>query len=63
MTLYNFTSLRRLHAGFLQPKSKYLYHVNTAFAAHIAREFLLGFVSAVKKESHVASFLLPVRSG
>lgn len=63
MTLYNFASLLRLHAGFMQPKGKYSYRVNAAFAAHIAREFLLGFVSAAKVESLIASFLLPVRPG
>ena len=61
MTLYNFASLLRLHTSFMQPKGKYLYHVNVAFAAHVAREFLLGFVSAAKVESLIASFLLPVR--
>ena len=61
MTLYNFASLLRLHAAFMQPKGKYLCHVNVAFAAHVAREFLLGFVSAAKVESLIVSFLLPVR--
>ena len=61
MTLYNLASLLRLHTSFMQPKGKYLYHVNVAFAAHVAREFLLGFVSAAKVESLIASFLLPVR--
>ena len=62
MTLYNFASLLRLHARFVQPKGKYFYRVNVAFAAHIAREFLLGFVSAVNVEALIASLLLPVRS-
>ena len=63
MTLYNFASLLRLHAIFTQPEGKYLYRVNAAFAAHIAREFLLGFVPAAKVESLIAKFLLPVRPG
>ena len=63
MTLYNFASLLRLHASFTQPEGKYLYRVNAAFAAHFAREFLLGFVPAVKVESLIAKFLLPVRPG
>ena len=61
MTLYNFASLLRLHARFVQPKGKYFYRVNAAFAAHIAREFLLGFVSVVNVEALIASLLLPVR--
>ena len=48
MTLYNLASLLRLHASFMQLKGEYLYRVNDAFAAHIAREFLLGFVSTTK---------------
>ena len=63
MTLYNFASLLRLHAIFTQPEGKYLYRINAAFAAHIAREFLLGFVPAAKVESLIAKFLLPVRPG
>lgn len=63
MTLYNFASLLRLHAIFMQPEGKYLYRVNSAFAAHIAREFLLGFVPAAKVEPLIAKFLLPVRPG
>ncbi len=63
MTLYNFASLLRLHTIFTQPEGKYLYRVNAAFAAHIAREFLLGFISAVKVEPLIAKFLLPVRPG
>ncbi len=63
MTLYNFASLLRLHAIFTQPEGKYLYRVNAAFAAHIAREFLLGFVPAAKVEPLIARFLLPVRPG
>lgn len=63
MTLYNFASRLRLHAGFMQPKVKYSCRMNTAFAAHVAREFLLGFVSAAKVESLIACFLLPVRPG
>ena len=63
MTLYNFASLLRLLAIFTQPEGKYLYRVNAAFAAHIAREFLLGFVPAAKVESLIAKFLLPVRPG
>ena len=63
MTLYNFASLLRIHAIFVQPEGKYLYRVNAAFAAHIAREFLLGFVPAAKVESLIAKFLLPVRPG
>ena len=63
MTLCNFASLLRLHAAFMQPKGKYLYHVNVAFADRVARAFLLGFVSAAKVESLIVSFLLPVRSG
>lgn len=61
MTLYNLASLLRLHASFMQPKGEYLYRVNDAFAAHIAREFLLGFVSTTKVESLITSFLLPVQ--
>ena len=61
MTLYNFASLLRLHTRFVQPKGKYFYRVNAAFAAHIAREFLLGFVPAVNVEALIASLLLPVR--
>ena len=63
MTLYNFASLLRLHTIFAQPEGKHLYRINAAFAAHIAREFLLGFVPAAKVESLVAKFLLPVRPG
>lgn len=63
MTLYNFASLLRLHAVFTQPKGKHLYRVNAAFAAHIARQFLLGFVPAAKVEPLIAKFLLPVRPG
>lgn len=63
MTLYNFASLLRLHAVFTKPEGKYLYHINAAFAAHIAREFLLGFVPAAKVESLITKFLLPVRPG
>lgn len=61
MTLYNFASLLRLHVRFVQPKGKYFYRVNVAFAAHIAREFLLGFVPAVNVEALIASLLLPIR--
>ena len=61
MTLYNLASLLRLHASYMQLKGEYLYRVNYAFAAHIAREFLLGFVSTTKVESLITSFLLPVR--
>lgn len=63
MTLYNFASLLRLHAVFTQPGGKHLYRVNAAFAAHIARQFLLGFVPAAKVEPLIAKFLLPVRPG
>lgn len=63
MTLYNFASLLRIHAIFAQPKGKYFYCVNAAFAAHIAREFLLGFVPATKVEALIVKFLLPVRPG
>lgn len=63
ITLYNFASLLRLHTVFTQPEGKHLYRVNTAFAAHIAREFLLGFVPAVKVEPLIAKFLFPVRPG
>ena len=63
MTLYNFASLLRLHAVFTQPEGKHLYRINTAFAAHIAREFLLGFVPAVNVEPLITKFLLPVRPG
>lgn len=63
MTLYNFASLLRVHAIFVQPKGKYFYRINAAFAAHIAREFLLGFVPATKMESLIVKFLLPVRPG
>lgn len=63
MTLYNFASLLRLNAIFMQPEGKYLYRVNAAFAAHVAREFLLGFVPATKVEPLIAKFLLPVRPG
>ena len=61
MTLYNLASLLRQHASFMQLKGEYLYRVNDAFAAHIAREFLLGFVSTTKVESLITSFLRPVR--
>lgn len=61
MTLYNFASLLRLHAVFTQPKGKHLYHINAAFATHIAREFLLGFVPTTKVEPLITKFLLPVR--
>ena len=63
MTLYNFASLLRLHAVFTQPEGKHLYRINAAFAAHIAREFLLGFVPAANVEPLIAKFLLPVRPG
>jgi hypothetical protein len=63
MTLYNLASLLRLHASFMQLKGEYLYRVNDAFAAHIAREFLPGFVPVDKVESLIAKFLLPVRPG
>ena len=63
MTLYNFASLLRLHAIFTQLEGEYLYRVNAAFAAHIAREFLLGSVPATKVEPLIAKFLLPVRPG
>ena len=63
MTLYNFASLLRLHTCFMQPRGKHLYRVNAAFAAHIAREFLLGFVPAANVEALIASRLLPVRPG
>ena len=63
MTLYNFASLLRLHAIFTQSEGKYLYRLNAAFAAHIAREFLLGFIPATKVEPLVAKFPLPVRPG
>ena len=63
MTLYNFASLLRVHAIFVQPKGKYFYRINAAFAAHIAREFLLGFVPATKVEPLIVKFLLPVRPG
>ena len=63
MTLYNFASLLRVHAISVQPKGKYFYRINAAFAAHIAREFLLGFVPATKVESLIIKFLLPVRPG
>ncbi len=61
MTLYNFASLLRLHARFMQPTGTHLYRVNAAFAAHIAREFLLGFVPAANVEKLIASLLFPVR--
>ena len=63
MALYDFASLLRLHTCFMQPKGKHLYRVNAAFAAHIAREFLLGFVPAANVETLIASLLLPIRSG
>ena len=63
MTLYNFASLLRLHAVFTQPEGRHLYRVNAAFAAHIARAFLLGFVPAAKVEALITKFLLPVRPG
>ena len=49
MTLYNFASLLCLHAIFMQPEGKYLYRVNSAFAARIAREFLLPVRSGQQK--------------
>lgn len=63
LTLYNFASLLRLHAVFTQPEGKHLYHSNAAFATHITREFLRGFVPAAKVEPLIAKFLLPVRPG
>ena len=63
MTLYNFASLIRLHAVFKQPEGRHLYRINAAFATHIAREFLLGFVPAAIIEPLIAKFLLPVRPG
>ena len=63
MTLYNFASLIRLHAVFTQPEGRHLYRINAAFATHIAREFLLGFVPAAIVEPLIAKFLLPVRPG
>lgn len=63
MTIYNFASLLRLHAAFIQPEGKHLYHINAAFSAHIAREFLLDFIPADKVEPLIAKFLLPVRPG
>ena len=63
MTLYNFASLIRLHAVFTQPEGRHLYRINAAFATHIAREFLLGFVPAAIIEPLIAKFLLPVRPG
>ena len=61
MTLYNLASLLRLHASFMQLKGEYLYRVNDAFAAHIAREFLLGFVSTTKVDSRrrLRGFAMP----
>jgi hypothetical protein len=61
MTLYNFASLIRLHAVFTQPEGKHLYRINAAFATHIAREFLLGFIPTSIVEPFIAKFLLPVR--
>lgn len=63
MTLYNFASLLRLHTIITQPQGKHFYRINTAFAAYIAREFLLGFVPAAMVESLMAKSLLPVRPG
>lgn len=63
MTLYNFASLLRLHIIITQPQGKHFYRINTAFAAYIAREFLLGFVPAAMVESLMAKSLLPVRTG
>lgn len=63
MTLYNFASLLRLHAVFTQPEGKHLYHINAAFATHIAREFLLDVLPAAKVEPLITKFLLPVRPG
>ena len=47
----------------MQQKGKHLYCVNAAFAAHIVREFLLGFVPAANVEPLIASQRLPVRPG
>ena len=63
MTLYNFASLLRLHTRLMQPKGTHLYRVNAAFAAHVAREFLLGFIPAANVEALIASLLLPVWPG
>lgn len=63
MTLYNFASLLRLHTVFTQPEGKYLYRINAAFATHIAREFLLGFIPAAKVDALIMKFLLPIRPG
>ena len=63
MALYDFASLLRLHTCFMPPKGTHLYHVNATFTAHIAREFLLGFVLAVSVEALIASLLHPVRPG
>ena len=63
MTFYNFASLLRLHTIFTQQEGTHVYHINAAFAAHIAREFLPGFVPVDKVESLIAKFLLPVRPG
>ena len=61
MTFYNFASLLRLHTIFTQQEGTHVYHINAAFAAHIARECLPGFVPAAKVESLIAKFLLPIR--
>ena len=63
MTFYNYASLLRLHTIFTQPEGTHVYHINAAFAAHIAREFLPGFVPVAKVESLIAKFLLPIRPG
>lgn len=63
MTLYNFASLLRLHTCFMQPKGPHLYCVNAAFAAHIAWEFLLGFLPAANVEALIVSQPLPVWPG
>ena len=63
MTHYNFAALFHLQNVFTQPKGRHLYRINAAFATHIAREFLLGFVPAAIIEPLIAKFLLPVRPG
>ena len=63
MTLYNFASLLRLHVRFVQSKGKYFSRVNAAFAAHIAREFLLGFVPAVNVETLIANPIIEALNG
>ena len=62
MTLCNFTSLLRLHTCFMQPKGKYPYRLNAAFAAHIAWKFLLDNGGKINRRSGGAQAAWQYRS-